>query len=73
VKTIFEEGQGLALGAFVGFFLAHEDFNLLGEQAANGGLATGSILKLVSVLPFRIDFSLFAPEMSRVAPSRISA
>src|SRR5712692_8671638 len=41
VKTFVKEGHGLALGAFVGFFLAHEDFNLLSQQSANGGVAPG--------------------------------
>src|SRR5258708_4994079 len=41
METVVEEGRGLTLGAFVGFFLAHEDFNLLGQQSANGGVAPG--------------------------------
>ena len=41
VETLVEEIYGLALGPFVGFFLAHQDFDLPLEQSADGGASAG--------------------------------
>jgi hypothetical protein len=36
VKALVEQGHGLPLGTFVGFFLANEYLNLMSQEAANG-------------------------------------
>jgi hypothetical protein len=35
VKTLIEKCQCLALGAFIGFFIADETFELTGKEAAD--------------------------------------
>jgi hypothetical protein len=35
VKALIEQGHCLALGAFVGFFIADETFELTGKEAAD--------------------------------------
>jgi hypothetical protein len=37
VKALVEQGHCLALGAFVGFFLAYKYLNLISQEAADGG------------------------------------
>src|ERR1700722_17215297 len=41
VETLVQERQCLALGAFVGLFLADENFNLAGKESADGGALLG--------------------------------
>ena len=41
MKTLVEKRQRLAFGAFIGFFLTDQNFNLTGEQAADGRAALG--------------------------------
>jgi len=36
VEALIEQGHCLALGAFVGFFLAYEYLNLVSQEAADG-------------------------------------
>jgi hypothetical protein len=52
MKPLIEQGHGLSLGALVGFFLPHEDFNLLGNETADGGSAArGEDFDLLKRLP----------------------
>jgi hypothetical protein len=41
METLFEEGDGLAFGALVCFFLADEDLHLMSQQPANRHGAAG--------------------------------
>jgi hypothetical protein len=36
LKSLLEQSHSLSLGPFVGFFLAHENFDLMGQETADG-------------------------------------
>jgi hypothetical protein len=36
VEALVEQGHGLPLGPFVGFFLANKNLDLMSQEAANG-------------------------------------
>jgi hypothetical protein len=41
LKPLIEQQHGLSLGTFICFVLAYEDFNLLGQQTADGSGPAG--------------------------------
>jgi hypothetical protein len=42
MKTLIEQHGRLSLGTLIGFLFAYENFDLLGQEPADGSSATGS-------------------------------
>jgi hypothetical protein len=42
VKPLIQQGHGLPLSSFVGFFLTYQDFDLTSQQPADGARPPGS-------------------------------
>jgi hypothetical protein len=56
VKAAVQQGRGLAFGAFVSFFFADEEFNLMSEETADrGGTASSDDFGLLNGLAVEAD------------------
>jgi hypothetical protein len=56
VKALVEQDHCLPLGAFVGFFLAYEDLNLMSQETADGSRTpSGEDLSLLNGFSVKTD------------------
>jgi hypothetical protein len=56
LKSLIEQGHSFSLGAFEGIFLAHENFDLMGQEAADGNWTpSGQDLGLLYRLSVKTD------------------
>jgi len=56
MKALVQKFHCLPLGAFVGLFLAHQEFKLLGEESTKGSVAPGrNDLGLANCLAIKTD------------------